>query len=188
MGKAATKLPDKVFEHIQMNAGILMSTFDPETWAISATGIIGATSGGINFTDTPSYVDYGDDIDNCPKNTKELKEIESREIKISGTYVSVTPTQIKSLAAAADLDSSKAVITPRNTLSDADFEDIWFVGDYGKGGMIAINLKNALSTTGFALQTTDKAKGTFAFEYTAHYTLDDADTVPYTVYIKEGAA
>ncbi len=76
MGKAATKLPDKVFEHIQMNAGILMSTFDTETWTISATNIIGATSDGINFTDTPSYVDYGEDIDNCPKNTKELKEIE----------------------------------------------------------------------------------------------------------------
>lgn len=187
MGKAATKLPEKVFEHIQMNAGILLSTFDPETWAISASNIIGATSGGVNFTDTPSYVDYGEDIDNCPKNTKELKEIESREIKISGTYVSVTAAQIKDLVGAADLDSTKAIITPRTTLSDSDFSDIWFVGDYGNGGFIAINLKNALSTTGFALQTTDKAKGTFAFEYTAHYTLDDADTVPYTVYVKEGA-
>lgn len=187
MGKAATKLPDNVFEHVQMNAGVLMSEFDPQTWTISATKIIGATSGGINFTDTPSFVDYGEDIDNCPKNTKELKEIESREIKVSGTYVSVTAEQIKSLVGAADLDSSKATITPRATLSDSDFSDIWFVGDYGKGGFIAINLKNALSTTGFALQTTNKAKGQFAFEYTAHYTLDSPDEVPYKVYVKAGA-
>lgn len=186
MAKAATKLPDKVFEHIQMNAGILMSEFDPQAWTISATKIIGATSGGINFTDTPSFVDYGEDIDNCPKNTKELKEIDSREIKVSGTYVSVTAEVIKALAAAADLDISKATITPRNTLKDSDFADIWFVGDYGNGGLIAINLKNALSTTGFALQTTDKAKGTFAFEYTAHYTLESPDEVPYIVYVKAG--
>ncbi len=186
MGKAATQLPDKVFEHIQMNAGILMSEFDPQTWTITATNIIGATSGGINFSDTPSFTDYGEDIDNCPKNTKELKELDSREIKVSGTYVAVTAEQIKNLAAAADIDTSKATITPRTTLTDADFADIWFVGDYGKGGFIAINIKNALSTGGFNLQTTDKAKGTFSFEYTAHYSLENPDEVPYKVYVKAG--
>ena len=162
MGKAATKLPDKVFEHIQMNAGILMSEFDPQTWTITATNIIGATSGGINFSDTPSFTDYGEDIDNCPKNTKELKELDSREIKVSGTYVAVTAEQIKNLAAAADIDTSKATITPRTTLTDA------------------------LSTGGFNLQTTDKAKGTFTFEYTAHYSLENPDEVPYKVYVKAG--
>lgn len=186
MAKMATKLPENVFEHIQMNAGILLSGFDPQTWTVSITNILGATSGGINFTDTPSFVDYGEDIDNCPKNTKELKQIESREIKASGTYVSMTPEQAKSLAAGADLDTSKLKITPRDDLQDSDFADIWFVGDYGNGGAIAIHLQNSLSTTGFALQTGDKVKGTFAFEYTAHYTLTSPDTVPYEVHFKKG--
>ena len=60
------------------------------------------------------------------------------------------------------------------------------MGDYGKGGFIAINIKNALSTGGFNLQTTDKAKGTFTFEYTAHYSLENPDEVPYKVYVKAG--
>ena len=186
MAKMATKLPENVFEHIQMNAGILLSEFDPQTWTVSIANILGATPGGINFTDTPSFVDYGEDIDNCPKNTKELKQIESREIKASGTYVSMTPEQAKSLAAGADLDTSKLKITPRDDLQDSDFADTWFVGDYGNGGAIAIHLQNSLSTTGFALQTGDKVKGTFAFEYTAHYTLTSPDTVPYEVHFKKG--
>lgn len=53
MAKMATKLPENVFEHIQMNAGILLSEFDPQTWTVSIANILGATSGGINFTDTP---------------------------------------------------------------------------------------------------------------------------------------
>ena len=186
MAKIATKLPENVFDHIQRNAGILLSEFDPETKAILAANIIGETSEGINFSDTPSYVDYGEDIDNCPKNTMELKEIDSREVKVSGTYVSATAEMIKSLVGAADLDTSKETITPRDELKLEDFKSIWFVCEYGKGGLIAIQLKNMLSTTGFALQTTDKGKGKFAFEYTAHYSLESPDEVPYKVYVKAG--
>lgn len=73
-----------------------------------------------------------------------------------------------------------------STTSLKSLADIWFVGDYGNGGAIAIHLQNSLSTTGFALQTGDKVKGTFAFEYTAHYTLTSPDTVPYEVHFKKG--
>ena len=47
---------------------------------------------------------------------------------------------------------------------------------------------NALSTGGFQLQTSDKAKGQFAFTYTAHYSMAAQDTVPFEVYIKAGTA
>ena len=42
---------------------------------------------------------------------------------------------------------------------------------------------NALSTGGFQLQTADKEKGTFSFEYTAHYSMSAQDTVPFEVYV-----
>ena len=54
------------------------------------------------------------------------------------------------------------------------------------GGYIAIHMMNALSTGGFQIQSGDKAKGQFAFEYTAHYSMDAADTVPFEIYIKAG--
>ena len=78
-------------------------------------------------------------------------------------------------------------------LTDEDFSDIWFVGDYSdkngetKGGFVAIHMMSALSTAGFSWQTGDKAKGQFAFEYTAHYSMDAQDTVPFEIYVKAGA-
>ncbi len=46
---------------------------------------------------------------------------------------------------------------------------------------------NGLSTGGFQIQSTDKAKGQFAFEFTGHYSITDADTVPYEIYVKAGS-
>lgn len=190
-----TQIPASTFKELQLNAGILLSAFDPATGAAERDDILGATSGGVSFTDTPEYADFGQDIDNCPKNTKELKEIISRAIAISGTYLTVNTAQAKSLIAAASVDADDAThIIPRDSLEDADFEDIWWVGDYSDkngnsdGGYIAIHLKNALSTGGFSLKSGDKAKGQFAFTYTAHYSIEDPETVPYDLYIKAGGA
>ena len=190
-----TQIPATTFQELQLNAGILLSAFDPATGAAERDDILGATSGGVSFTDTPEYADFGQDIDNCPKNTKELKEIISRAIAISGTYLTVNTAQAKSLIAAASIDEDDPThIVPRDVLEDADFEDIWWVGDYSdkngetNGGYIAIHLKNALSTGGFSLKSGDKAKGQFAFTYTAHYSIEDPDTVPYDLYIKAGGA
>lgn len=187
-----TKIPETAFQEIQLNAGVLLSTFEPTTGTMAPENLLGATSGGINFTAAPSFMDFGEDIDNCPKNMKELKKLDTWEIKMSGTYVTVSPELVKSLIGAADVAAEK--ITPRNDLTDADFTDIWFVGDYSdkngetNGGFVAIHMMNALSTAGFAIQTSDKAKGQFAFEYTAHYSMDAQETVPFEVYVKAGTA
>lgn len=188
-----TQIPTSTFEELQLNAGILLSEFDPESGSFERENILGATSGGVSFTDVPEYQDFGEDIDNCPKNTKELKRVNGREIKMSGTYITVNTQRAKSLIAAADVDESDATkITPRDNLEETDFSDIWWVGDYSdkndetNGGFIAIKLINALSTDGFSLQTGDKSKGQLAFGYTAHYSIEDPSAVPYEMYIKSG--
>ena len=190
-----TKIPSDAFQKLQINAGILTTDFTPATGTIGEAGQIGATTGGINFTATPTYTDFGDDIDNCPKNMKELKRLESWEVKMTGTFVNASTAIAKSLCGAADISSTDTTkITPRNDLKDADFDDIWLVGDYSdkngdtNGGFIAIHMLNALSTGGFQMQTADKAKGQFAFEYTAHYSMSAQDTVPFEIYIKAGTA
>lgn len=190
-----TKIPEDTFKQLQINAGILLTDFTPATGAFDAENQIGATTGGITFAATPTYSDYGEDVDNCPKNTKELKRQDDVEVKASGTFVTVTTAVAKSLMAAADIDGTdKTKVVPRRDLADADFADIWIVGDYSdkngasNGGFIAIKLINALSTGGFQLKTADKAKGQMAFEYTAHYSISKQDVVPYEVYIKAGTA
>lgn len=190
-----TKIPADTFKTLQLNAGVLATTFTPDTGTLDKEAQIGATSGGINFTATPTYSDFGEDIDNCPKNTKELKRLDEWEVTMSGTFVAADTAIAKLLIGAADIDKTDTTkVTPRNDLADADFGDIWFIGDYSdkngekNGGFIAIKLINALSTGGFQLQTSDKAKGQFSFTFTGHYSIDAQDTVPFEVYIKAGTA
>lgn len=188
-----TQIPATAFQNIQLNAGILVDNFNPATGSIG--NLIGATSGGVNFTDSVEYKDFGEDIDNCPKNTKELKQIDSRDVKMSGTFVTVTSAIAKKLMGASDVDSNNANhIIPRDTLVSADFADIWWIGDYSdvntgdNAGYVAIHVMNALSTGGFQIQSTDKDKGKFAFEFTGHYSIAAQDTVPYEVYVKPSSS
>lgn len=187
-----TKIPETTFKNLQLNAGVLLSAFDPVTATVANESIIGATTGGVNFTATPTFSDYGEDIDNCPKNMMELKKMDAWEISLSGTYVTVDANAVKSLVGAADVSGNK--ITPRNDLKLTDFTDVWWVGDYSdqngetNGGFVAIHMMNALSTGGFAIQSSDNGKGNFAFTYTAHYSMDAQDTVPFEVYVKAGTA
>ena len=187
-----TKIPETTFQNLQLNAGVLLSDFDPETAEVANEAIIGATTGGVNFTATPSFSDYGEDIDNCPKNMMELKKLDSWDVNMSGTYVTVDVNAVKALVGAADVSGNK--ITPRNDLHLTDFTDVWWVGDYSdqngetNGGYVAIHMMNALSTGGFAIQSSDNGKGNFAFTYTAHYSMDAQDTVPFEVYVKAGTA
>ena len=187
-----TKIPETTFQNLQLNAGVLLSAFNPESATVANESIIGATTGGVNFTATPTFSDYGEDIDNCPKNMKELKKLDSWEISMSGTYVTVDANAVKALVGAADVSGNK--ITPRNDLELTDFTDIWWVGDYSdkngetNGGFVAIHMMNALSTGGFAIQSSDNGKGNFAFTYTAHYSMSAQGTVPFEVYVKAGTA
>ena len=187
-----TKIPETTFKNLQLNAGVLLSDFNPETATVANESIIGATTGGINFTATPTFSDYGEDIDNCPKNMKELKKLDYWDIKISGTYVTVDANAVKSLVGVADVSENK--ITPRGYVKLSDFTSVWWAGDYSdqngeiNGGFVAIHMMNALSTGGFAIKSSDNGKGNFAFTYTAHYSISAPDTVPFEVYVKAGTA
>ena len=191
-----TQIPSDTFKKLQLNAGVLATTFEPSTGTLAATNVIGATTGGISFEATPEFEDFGEDIDNCPKNTMELKKLASWEVVLSGTFVTMDTAVAKSMTGAADIDRSDPTkVVPRNDVDvEKDFSDIWFVGDYSdentgeSAGFIAIRVINALSTGGFKLQTTDKGKGNFEFEYTGHYSMSAQGTVPFEVYVKAGGA
>lgn len=190
-----TQIPENAFKELVLNAGILLENFEPETGKVENKDIIGATTGGLSFTATPTFNDFGEDIDNCPKNMLELKKLDTWEVKLSGTFVTVSTTNAKSMIAAADVDTSDTTkITPRNDITAADFKTVWLVADYSdqngntNGGYVAIKMLNGLSTGGFSFKTTDKGKGNFAFEYTGHYSMSAQSTPPFEVYVKAGTA
>lgn len=186
-----TQIPQNTFKQLQLNAGIVVDEFNPATGVIG--NIIAATTGGLTFNATPTFEDFGADIDNCPKNTLELKKQTDIEISLSGTLVTVTVSSAKRLAGAADIDANNPNhIVPRRDLSQSDFRDLWWIGDYSdkngnqNGGYIAIHMMNTLSTGGFQIKSNDKAKGNFAFTFTAHFSMDAQNTVPFEIFIKDG--
>lgn len=186
-----TRIPETTFQKLQLNAGILLSSFDPSNMTVEESALLGATSGGINFTATPTFSDYGADIDNAPVNVKELKRLDNWEVRLSGDFITIDAAAAVRLVGAADISGNK--VTPRNDLKDSDFVDLWWVGDYSDqnnetdGGFVAIHMLNALSTGGFSIQSNNRGKGQFAFEFTGHYSIDDQSVVPFEVYIQAGS-
>lgn len=60
---AYTKIKEDTFETLALNAGVLLSTFNPAEPTVTSTNIIGSTTGGLNFNAAASFVDFGEDID-----------------------------------------------------------------------------------------------------------------------------
>lgn len=192
MGMKYTKVPDDLFKKIQINAGIICTGFTPSTGTV--TTILSATSGGIQFASNPTYTDFFEDVDNLPPNTKQGKRITAWDPTLSGTMLEVDAANVKKRLGAADTTTSDGVtkITPRATLEESDFADIWFVGDYSdentgaSAGFIAIHIMDALNTTGFQLQTGKNAKGQSTFEFHGHYDItDEEQTPPFEIYVKD---
>ena len=177
-----TVIPQSTFEELQLDAGVLLNTFDPSAPAAPEdTAIICATTGGINASCVPTFSDMGEDVDNCPVNMMELKHLDSWECKMSFTALGTSPESIKLALGVADISTNK--ITPRKDLKQTDFADeIWWVGDRADGGMVAICLKNALSTGGFTLQTTKNGKGQISVELTGHVSIDAQEVMPMEFY------
>lgn len=184
MGKF-TLIPIDTFQGLQLEAGVLLLNFDPETGEFDkAKDIICATTGGINVVCQPEYNDLGEDVDNCPNNMMELKQIVSWLCTLGFTSLATSLASIALSLGAADVDEAAGKVTPRRSLKLTDFKGVWWVGDRADGGMVAVHLLNALSTGGFSLQTTKGGKGQNTMELTGHVSIDAQDVVPMEFYSK----
>ena len=102
-----TKIPQDTFSELQLDAGVLLNKFDPAKVAAPADeDIICATTGGINISCVPTYSDMGEDVDNCPTNTKELKHLDGWDCKMSFTALGTSPESIKRALGAATVETS----------------------------------------------------------------------------------
>lgn len=189
MSRRYTVLPTNAFDGLQLDAGVLLSDFnveaaaaDKDTPGFTDADIICATTGGINAVCQPTYSDFAEDVDNAPNNLMEFKHLDGWNCSITTTALGTSPEAIRLSLGAADIESSDTKIVPRRDLDLEDFTDLWWVGDKANGGFVAIQLKNALSTDGFSLQTTKNAKGTIALGITGHVSLSAQDVVPMVFY------
>lgn len=181
-----TKVSENTFNELQVEAGVLLKTFDPSSPELVDKNIICATTGGINPTCVPTYSDWASDVDNAKDNMKEFRHLDGWACTLGFTALNTTPAVIRMALGAADIDASSGKITPRNELKSSDFADVWWVGDRSDGGLVAIRLINALSTSGFSLQTTKNGKGNISVTLSGHYSVENQDTVPMEFYVSEG--
>lgn len=183
MGKF-TVIPKDTFDGLQLDAGVVLTRFDPTNPVAPADeDIVCATTGGINVRCVATYSDLGEDVDNVPANMMELKHLDSWECGMSFTSLGTSPRMIKLTLGAADVDSDNpSKIIPRRDLKQSDFGDLWWVGDRADGGLVAIKLMNALSTAGFTIQTTKNGKGQVSVEILGHVSINAQDVVPMEFY------
>lgn len=189
-GSKFSAAPTDTFNKIVLGAGMFVDSFVP------STGVAGdplfATDGGANFQASPGFIDLADGIDNVPRNTMELMEVDDWSVQITGTGRTVDPDTVALMLGAADVDGTDTTkVTPRNTLKSTDFQTtFWWIGAVAKTASgadttyIAIHIKRALSTGGMQMQSANRDKAGFPFTFTGHYTIQDPDDVPFEVYVK----
>lgn len=180
-----TVIPQDTFEGLQMDAGILLKRFNPASPTFLDEDIITATTGGIQVNCTANYSDLGEDVDNCPNNMKELKHLDSWDCTFGFTALGTSAEGIRLSLGAADINSDTGAIVPRKDLEQTDFSDVWWVGDRADGGLVAVQLKNALSTSGFSLQTSKNGKGQISVTLTGHVSINAQSVMPMVFYSME---
>lgn len=184
MGKFV-KVSENTFKEIQLEAGLILNTFDPSGSAdVADEHIVCATTGGIEISCKPQFTDYAEDIDNIPSGVLEFKEVDSYDCTMSFTALNASAEVIKLALGAADISGNK--IIPRFDMTENDAKDIWWVGERADGGFVACCLKNALSTDGLTLKTTKKGKGQISCTLTGHVSIEAQDVVPMEFYVQEG--
>lgn len=184
---AFNKVTKESLDNVQINAGMILKSFTPANPAApSASDIVCATTGGVTATCVPTFEDFGADIDNCPNNTIEMKKITGWECTFSFTAVEVSEDTIALALGVAGKVGTE--VQPKTEVLAAYFKDIWFVSERVDNKIVAIKLKNALSTGGLNYKTQKNGKGNLTVTLTGHVSIEDTASVPMLFYIATGGA
>ena len=178
-----TKIPENTFNALQLDAGVILKNFDPANPAEPADDdILCATTGGITISCTPTFSDLSEDVDNVKAGMMEFMHLDSWECTMSTTSIGTSLDLLRWALGSADIDASTSKVSPRKDLRQTDFQNLWWVGDRADGGIVAVEIKNALSTGGMSLTTSKNSKGQTAITITGHISLNAQDEMPMDFY------
>ena len=182
-----TRVASDAFESLQLDAGVLLTAFDPANpYSVPTDAtILATTTGGINPVCEPTYSDFGEDVDNVPNNVMELKHLDGWNCSLAFSSIKFNASNAAWSIGAADvtaLINGVQKIVPRRAVELSDFRDIWWVGDKANGGAFAVRLINALSTGGMNIQSSKNGKGTNQVTLTGHVSIHAQDVMPMEFY------
>ena len=198
-----TPLRKATYKKLVLNAGALLTDFDPSEYATAAalktalataladtTKVLGATRGGstFNFTremrqveaDGVRYRFVGDTM------------VDSADAYIGTTLLEIgDPNIVKKALGTADVTTTgdKTLMQIRTRILEADYlENLCYVCDVSDGGYQIIWLKNALNTNDLNITYTDKGEATLPVEFHAFQDdVEDYDYAPFEVIYLKGA-
>ena len=183
-----TGLTDRTIVNLQLNAGVLLTTYTKGT-DINEDDIIGATRGGGSFTAVPTVHQAA--VDGAPTYTKGLERVDDWVITLNATMVEVSDEAISRALGVGVIKTETGTgttkdttFTVKRTVNDADYKDLYWVGDLSNGQNVVIKIKNALNTSGLSLTFSDRGEGTYALALIGHFTVDDLDTAPFEMTIE----
>ena len=185
MARKFTRISADAFSKFAIDTGLVLKTFDVSgSTEVKDADIVCTTTGDVTATCVPTYSDMGEDVNNCPANMMELMNLDGWETRVAFTALDITEETFRMSLGASDVSGDK--VTPRKTLDTAkDFKDIWLVFDLMQGGFAAVQLMNALSTSGLSLTLTKAAKGNLQVELMGHVSISNQDVVPMEFYVSE---
>lgn len=187
-----TGLTDRTIVNLQLNAGVLLTAYTKGT-EIEEDDIIGATRGGGSFTAVPTVHQAA--VDGAPTYTKGLERVDDWVVTLNATMLEVNDEAISRALGVGVVKSETGsgttkdtVFTVKRTVNDADYKDLYWVGDLSNGQNVVIKIKNALNTSGFNLTFKDRGEGTYALALIGHFTTADLDTAPFELTIERATA
>ena len=186
-----TGLTERTIVNLQLNAGVLLTTYAKGT-DIEEDDIIGATRGGGSFTAVPTVHQAA--VDGAPTYTKGLERVDDWVVTLNATMVEVNDDAISRALGVGVVKTETGsgttkdtTFTVKRTVNDADYKDLYWVGDLSNGQNVVIKIKNALNTSGLNLTFSDRGEGTYALALIGHFTVDDLDTAPFELTIERAA-
>lgn len=181
----AKKVAEDAANNIQVDAGLLLSTFDvTNPVEPDDDDIVCATTGDYNITCVPTVEDFFADVNNAPTNTKEGKRITGWTSGLTINCLEVTEDTIK-LSLGASKVTATGGIKPRDQYEIEDFKSLYWIGDMVDADkLFVVKMDDTVNTGGLSFSAKNNGKGQLALSLTPHATLGSSE-VPMEFWILE---
>ena len=169
------------FKNLQLNTGLLFYNIKVEEFECGGSlrsalesaledggNFLGATRRGAVFSARPIVRQYRSDGDFYVK--LEGTVISGWEVELSAEIVEFTPEIIRQILPKAKIDDQMLNVTKLNLqeILSAQRENLIWVGDLSGGGLIAIELRNAMNVGGIRLNAESSTENSIAVRFIPH--------------------
>lgn len=173
-----TGLNSSTAQNLQLGAGAILKSRYALGTQLSADNVLSATNGGMTFTAVPEF--FTPSIDGNFDNVKGTgKTIVRWVVTLSFTAVEADAEVLQKALGCVDVTGN--VITGRHRILDADYSDIYAIGEKADGSVIQITIKNAMNTSGLSLTTANNGNGGIAFTISGNYDVNNMNVAPFEI-------